>query len=51
MLIIVKAPVIVPAQLKNMKSLEAFKSGMKKWGPKECFSRLCETQIHQVAFI
>ena len=30
MLIIVKAPVIVPAQLKNMKSLEAFKSGIKK---------------------
>ena len=51
MLIIVKAPVIAPAQLKNMKSLEAFKSGIKKLEPKECFSRLCKTYIHQVAFI
>ena len=46
-----KAPVIAPAQLKNMKSLEAFKSGIKKLEPKECFSRLCKTYIHQVAFI
>ena len=37
MLIIVKAPVIVPAQLKNMKSLEAFKSDIKIESQKSAF--------------
>ena len=49
MLIIVKVSVIVPAQPENMKSLEAFKSDIKKREPKECFSRLCKTYIHQWA--
>ena len=42
---------LVPAQLKNVESLEAFESSVKKWEPIECHCRHYKTYIQQVGFI
>ena len=35
--------------LKNSDSLDSFKSGIKKWRPQECPSRLCKRYIHKLS--
>ena len=42
---------MLPPDIKNSRSLDAFKSGIKEWRPQECPCRLCKRYIHQVGFI
>ena len=42
---------IVPAQLKKTEYLRAFKYDIAKWKPKDYYSRLWKTCIHQVGLI
>ena len=42
---------IVPLQLKELTSLNAFKKGIKKWQPKNCPCRLCKQYVLNLGFI
>ena len=42
---------LVPTEIKESESLEAFKVRIRKWIPSECPCRLCRTYIQQVGFI
>ena len=42
---------IVPLELKQLTSLNAFKKGIKKWQPKNCPCRLCKQYVLNLGFI
>ena len=42
---------IVPLDLKQLTSLNAFKKGIKKWQPKNCPCRQCKQYILNLGFI
>ena len=42
---------IIPLELKELTSLNAFKKGMKKWQPKNCPCRLCKQYVSNLGFI
>ena len=42
---------IVPAELKEVKILSAFKSGIKKWWSQKCPCRLCKRYLPNIGFI
>ena len=42
---------IVPLELKQLTSLNAFKKGIKKWQPKNCPCRLCKQYLSNLGFI
>ena len=42
---------ILPKEIKNSETLNAFKLKIKNWIPQECPSRLCKTYVSQVGFI
>ena len=37
-----------PANIKEVDTIERFKSGIKKWKPESCPCRLCKTYLHQI---
>ena len=42
---------ILPKEIKDSKTLNIFKTKIKKWVPRECPCRLCKTYVPQVGFI
>ena len=42
---------ILPKEIKNSETLNAFKLKIKNWVPVECLCRLCKTYVSQVGFI
>ena len=42
---------IVPFELKELTSLNAFKKNIKKWQPKNCPCRLCKQYMSNLGFI
>ena len=42
---------IVPTELKEVKTLSAFKSGIKKRWPQNCSCRLCKRYLPSIAFM
>ena len=42
---------ILPSELKELTSLNAFKNGIKKWQPKNCPCRLCKQYVLNLGFI
>ena len=42
---------ILPKEIKNSETLNAFKAKIKNWIPQECSRRLCNTYVWQVGFI
>ena len=42
---------IVPIELKEVKTLSAFKSGIKNWWPENCPCRLCKQHLANIGFI
>ena len=42
---------IVPLELKELTSLNAFKKDIKKWQPKNCPWRLCKQYVSNLGFI
>ena len=42
---------ILPLQLKELTSLNAFKKVIKKWQPKNCPGRLCKQYVLDLGFI
>ena len=42
---------ILPKEIKNSETLNAFKAKIKNWVPQECPCRLCKTYVLQVGFI
>ena len=42
---------IVPLEVKELTSLNAFKKGIKKWQPKNCPCRLCKQYVSNLGFI
>ena len=42
---------IVPTELKEVKILSAFKSGIKNWWPQNCLCRLCKQYLPNIGFI
>ena len=42
---------ILPNEIKNSETLNAFKLKIKNWIPQECPNRLCKTYVSQVGFI
>ena len=41
----------IPANIKEVDTIERFKSGIKKWKPKSGLSRLCKTYLHQRTYM
>ena len=41
----------VPQEIKESKSIDIFKSKIKKWTPSHCPCRLCRTYLPQIGFI
>ena len=39
----------IPANIKEVDTIECFKSGIKKW--KSCPCRLCKTYLHQIGYM
>ena len=35
----------------NIKEVERFKSGIKKWKPESCSCRLCKTYLQQIVYM
>ena len=42
---------LVPNEMKNLESLAAFKTAIKKWKTRNCPCRLCKNYIPQVGFV
>ena len=42
---------LVPNEMKNLESLTAFKTAIKKWKTTNCTCRLCKNYIPQVGFV
>ena len=42
---------IVPTELKKVKSLSGFKSGIKNWWPQNCPCRLCKRYLPKIGFV
>ena len=42
---------MLPADIKNAKTLNEFKRKIKTWIPKDCTCRLCKEYIHDLGFI
>ena len=42
---------IVPTEVKKVKTLSAFKSGIKNWWPRNCPCRLCKRYLPNIDFI
>ena len=42
---------LVPNEMKNLESLTAFKTAIKKWKTRNCPCRLCKNDIPQVGFM
>ena len=42
---------IVPTELKEVKTLSAFKSGIKNWSQQNCPYRLCKRYLPNIGFI
>ena len=42
---------IVPTELKKVKSLSGFKSGIKNWWPQNCPCRLCKRYLRKIGFV
>ena len=42
---------IVPADIKNLPTLESFKQRIKKWNPQNCPCRLCKIYIRDLGFL
>ena len=41
----------IPANIKEVDTIERFKSGIKKWKPESCPCRLCKTYIQQIGYM
>ena len=42
---------LLPEEIKNASSLSVFKTKIKKWIPKKCPCKLCQTYIKNISFI
>ena len=42
---------LIPENIKSSKSVDIFKSKIKKWVPERCPCRLCKTYVNQVGFV
>ena len=42
---------LVPAHMKDLKTLSTFKNQIKKWIPKDCPCRLCKVYVEYVGFL
>ena len=42
---------VVPTELKKVKSLNAFKYGIKNWWPQNCSCRLCKLYMPNIGFV
>ena len=42
---------LIPENIKSSKSVDIFKSKIKKWVPEMCPYRLCKTYVNQVRFV
>ena len=42
---------LLPEEIKNASSLSVFKTKIKKWIPKKCPCKLCQTYIKNIGFI
>ena len=42
---------LIPIELRNLTSLNAFKSKIKSWSTQQCPCRLCKTYINSFGFI
>ena len=40
----------IPANIKEVDTIERFKSGIKKWKPEPCPCRLCKTYLQQIGY-
>ena len=41
----------IPGNMKEVDTIERFKSGIKKWRPESCPCRLCKTYLQQVGYM
>ena len=41
----------IPANIKEVDTIERFKSGIKKWKPESCPCRLCKTYLQQIGYM
>ena len=41
----------LPSDLKQCKSLQLFKSNIKKWIPENCPCKLCKTYLQQIGYV
>ena len=41
----------IPANIKEVDTIERFRSGIKKWKPKSCPCRLCKTYLQQIGYM
>ena len=42
---------LLPREIKNNSSLTAFKNEIRKWTPKKCPCKLCQTYIKNIGYI
>ena len=42
---------LLPEEIKNASSLSVFKTKIKKWIPKKCPCKLCQTYIKNIGFL
>ena len=42
---------LLPEEIKNASSLSVFKTKIKKWIPKKCPCKLCQTYVKNIGFI
>ena len=41
----------IPANMKEVDTIQCFKSGIKKWKPKSCPCRFCKTYLQQIGYM
>ena len=41
----------IPANIKEVDTIERFKSGIKKWKPESCPCRLCKMYLQQIGYM
>ena len=41
----------IPANTKEVDTIESFKSGIKKWKPESCPCRLCKMYLQQIGYM
>ena len=42
---------MIPLEIKNINSLQKFKTEIRKWAPKNCSCYLCRPYIHNLGFV